>query len=106
MRFLGRRVYVAVMLMLASPPDGSSAGALAQLMAVPVRTVRRWRRWWQEDFLRTAFWRSVRDRFVPQVPAEALPRSLLERFHGPTCHERLVQLLRFVGPLSSASMIK
>ena len=29
-----------------------------------------------------------RERFVPQVPAEALPQSLLERFQGPTDHDR------------------
>jgi len=81
-RFLGRRVYVAVMLMLASPPAGGSARALAHLMSVPVRTVSRWRRWWKEDFQRTAFWQSVRERFVPPVPAEALPRNLLARFRA------------------------
>lgn len=105
-RFLGRRVYVAVRLMVVSPPDGSAAEALAQLMAVPVRTVRRWHRWWQQDFQRTAFWQSVRERFVPPVLAEALPQSLLTRFQGPSCHERLIQLLRFVCPLSTARVIK
>lgn len=105
-RFLGRRVYVAVVLMLGSPPAGSAAGALAGLMAVPVRTVRRWRRWWHEDFQRTVFWRSVRERFAPPVPATGLPQSLLARFQGLTGHERLVQLLRFVSPLSTASVIK
>ena len=105
-RFLGRRVYVAVMLMLVSPPAGSAAGALAGLMAVPVSTVKRWRHWWQRDFQRTVFWRSVRERFAPPVPAEGLPQSLLARFQGLTGHERLVQLLRFVSPLSTASMIK
>ena len=95
-RFLGRRVYVAVMLMLASPPAGGSARALAHLMTVPVRTVSRWRRWWQEDFQRTAFWQSVRERFVPPLPAEALPQSLLARFEGPSGPERVLQLLRFV----------
>jgi len=91
-----------VMLMLASPAAGGSARALAHLMTVPVRTVSRWRRWWQEDFQRTAFWQSVRERFVPPVPAEALPRSLLARFRGSTAHEQLLQLLRFVCPLSTA----
>jgi len=105
-RFLGRRVYVAVMLMLLSPPAGSAAGALAALMAVPVCTVRRWRSWWQKDFQRTAFWRSVRERFAPPVVAEGLPQSLLARFEGSTAHERLIQLLRFVCPLSTASVIK
>ena len=106
MRFLGRRVYVAVMLMLTSPPTGSAPGALANLMAVSVRTVRRWRGWWQKDFQRTVFWRSVRERFAPPVPAGGLPQSLLARFQGPTGHERLLQLLRFISPLSTASVIK
>lgn len=105
-RFLGRRVYVAVVLMLASPPAGSAAGALAGLMAVPVRTVRRWRRWWQKDFQRTVFWQSVRERFVPPVAAEGLPQSLLARFQGSSRHERLTQLLHFISPLSTGSMIK
>ena len=105
-RFLGRRVYVAVMLMLTSAPAGSAADALAGLMAVPVRTVKRWRTWWQKDFQRTAFWQSVRERFVPQVPAEALPQSLLARFEGPSGPERVLQLLRFISPLSTASLIK
>ena len=105
-RFLGRRVYVAVMLMLISPPAGSAAGALAGLMTVPLRTVRRWRRWWQRDFQRTVFWLSVRERFAPPVAAEGLPQSLLARFQRSTGHERLIQLLRFISPLSTASVIK
>ncbi|MGH8269805.1 MAG: hypothetical protein ACRES1_07045 [Steroidobacteraceae bacterium] len=106
MRFLGRRVYVAMALMLISPPAGSAARALAEEFAVSARTLKRWRIWWQRDVQRTSFWQSVRERFVPQVAAEALPQSLLERFQGPTCHERLEQLLRFVAPLSTASVIK
>ena len=105
-RFLARRVYVAVALMLISPPAGAAARALAQEFAVSARTLKRWRMWWQRDFQRTSFWQSVRERFVPQVPAEALPQSLLDRFKGPTCHERLEQLLRFLAPLSTASVIK
>ncbi len=105
-RFLGRRVYVAVALMLISPRAGYAARAFAQELSVSARTLKRWRIWWQRDFQRTRFWQSVRERLVPQVPAEALPQGLLERFRGPTCHERLEQLLRFVAPLSTASVIK
>jgi hypothetical protein len=105
-RFLGRRVYVAVALVLACPAASSAAGALAQQLSVPARTVRRWRSWWQKDFQRTVFWQSVRERFVPQVAAEALPQSLLARFQGSSCNERLVQLLCFVCPLSAAYVIK
>jgi hypothetical protein len=105
-RFLSRRVYVAVALILFSRPGGFAAHALAEQLSVPARTVKRWRNWWQKDFQRTAFWQSVRERFVPQVVAEGLPQSLLARFQGPSCQERLVQLLRFVCPLSTARMIK
>lgn len=105
-RFFARRVYVALALMLVSPPGGCAAGALEELLSVSARTVKRWRNWWQKDFQRTAFWQSVRERFMPPLPADDLPQSLLERFQGPTCHERLEELLRFVCPLSTASMIK
>lgn len=105
-RFFGRRVYVAVALMLISPPAGSSACELEEMLAISARTIKRWRIWWQRDFQRTTFWQSVRERFVPPVPAEGLPQSLLARFKGPTSHECLVQLLRFVCPLSSACVVK
>lgn len=105
-RFLSRRVYVAVALMLFSPPSGFAAHALAKQFSVPARTLKRWRIWWQQDFQQTRFWQSVRERFAPSVPAEALPHSLLARFQGPSCHERLIQLLRFVRPLSVDCVIK
>jgi hypothetical protein len=95
-----------VALMLVSPPTGYAARALGELLSVPARTLRRWENWWQRDFQRTIFWQSVRERFVPPVSAQGLPQSLLARFQGSTCHERLVQLLRFVCPLSAACMIK
>jgi hypothetical protein len=104
-RFLGRRVYVAMALMLVSPAASSVAGGLAEQLSVPTRTVRRWCSWWQNDFQRTTFWQSVRERFVP-VPAETLPQSLLSRLQGPSSRERLLQLLRFVCPLSAACVIK
>jgi len=43
-RFLGRRVYVAVVLMLSSPPASASAGQLQCLLGISRRTVLRWRR--------------------------------------------------------------
>jgi hypothetical protein len=106
MRFLGRRVYVAVLLMLVSPRAGSAERSLAELMGVPARTVSRWRSWWQKDFQRTSFWQSVRERLAPPMPSAAMPQSLLARFQGLTGRERLIQLLRFVCPLSVTSVIK
>ena len=43
MRFLGRRVYVALALMPLSPPDGCAAGAIEALLSVSARTIKRWR---------------------------------------------------------------
>ena len=99
-RFLGRRVYVAVMLMLASPPRGQAVGQLCDRLSVPMRTLQRWRRWWREDFLRTPFGQASRSRFMPPLESAQLPGSLLERIaaHSPT--ERLAQVLRFLSPLS------
>jgi hypothetical protein len=105
-RFAGRRVYVSVALMLLSPPGSSSGQALADLMSVPVRTLQRWRTWWQVDFPLTAFWRSVRERFMPPVVIERLPLSLLERFDADTMAARLTQALRFIAPLSTRLAIR
>ena len=49
---------------------------------------------------------SVRGRFVPQVAAETLPRSLFARFQGRSDRKRLLQLSSFVRPLSTAHVIK
>jgi hypothetical protein len=79
-RFAGRRVYLAVVLMLSSPPGGASGQALCDLFSIPTRTLKRWRTWWREDFPRSSFWQSVRERFMPPVTITQLPPSLLERF--------------------------
>jgi len=101
-RFTGRRVYLAVVLMLLSPPGGSSARGLCESLRIPARTLQRWRTWWREDFPSTPFWQSVRERFMPPVTLTQLPHSLLERFDAGAMSDRLVQLLRFVVPLSHA----
>jgi hypothetical protein len=101
-RFAGRRVYLAVVLMLVSPPGSSSGQGLCELLSIPARTLARWRTWWREDFPSTPFWQSVRERFMPPVTMTQLPQSLLARFDAGAMADRLVQLLRFVAPLSHA----
>lgn len=103
-RFLGRRVYVAVMLMLVSPPRGVAAGVVCEALSVPARTLARWRSWWSRDFSRSALWQSMRERFSTPVSIARLPESLLERFEKGTSVERLVQLLRFISPLSTRAV--
>ena len=102
-RFAGRRVYLAVVLLLVSPPGSASAQGLCEWLRIPPVTLQRWRQWWSEGFAATAFWQSVRDRFMPPVTIGRLPQSLLERFAaGGSKGDRLVQALRFIAPLSAA----
>ena len=100
-RFLGRRVYLSVVLMLSSPPGRGSAQALCERLGICARTLQRWRTWWQKDFPRTTFWRSVRERFMPPLLPEGLPHSLLERFDANDMTDQLTQALRFIAPLST-----
>lgn len=105
-RFAGRRVYLALVLMLSSPPGGSSGQGLCELLSIPARTLKRWRTWWRKDFPSTPFWKSVCERFTPPVVIERLPPSLLERFQASEMTDRLTQLLRFVAPLSTRATTK
>jgi len=103
-RYLGRRVYLAAVVVLMSVMRaGVTDKRVAQLsgaFAVPRRTLERWRRWWLEAFVVTAFWRAARGRFVPPVDPVLLPASLLARFSDAELAARLIQVLRFVAPLS------
>lgn len=97
-RFLGRRVYVAVVLMLTSPPRGHSVRQLADSLSVPIRTLLRWRRWWTQTFVHTPLWQTARSRLMPPVASAGLPRSLLDRFQADRPSDRLAQALRFLSP--------
>jgi len=101
-RFLGRRVYfgLAVVLLSARHAGQTAAAArLGEMLAVPMRTLERWRRWWQERFAQTRLWQAQGARFMPPVSAEALPGELLERFRGETT-AGVLHLLSFLTSLS------
>jgi hypothetical protein len=103
LRFLGRKVYVAAIVVLIAILRHGATGArmerLAQVVKVDRRTVERWRRWWRDRFTATPFWRAAGGAFMPPVDHERLPASLLERFIGDGA-ERLIALLRFLLPLT------
>ena len=81
-RFLGRRVYLEMVVVLASA-FALTATLLREAVAatgVPARTLRRWGSWWRDVFPRLPTWAELRARLVPPPPDEAvLPLSLLER---------------------------
>jgi hypothetical protein len=105
-RFAGRRVYVAVVLMLHSPPGSASGQELCDLLSIPARTLKRWRTWWREDFPATPFWRSMRARFIPPLAIERLPQCLWVRFDGEAMTDRLTHALRWIAPLSTRMPIR
>lgn len=104
-RFLGRRVYSAVVMVLACAHRLSAARIreLVSLLGVNRRTLYRWRRWWRESLPRSSWWRLARGRFFPPLDAHGLPGTLLARVDGTDPAHRLVQVLVFLAPLSVAA---
>ena len=106
-RFLGRRVYLGLLVVLVSARHAGQIPAAARLgeeLGVPVRTLERWRQWWQTDFVVTPLWQAQCARFMPPVEAERLPGGLLDRFAGEA-PETLLRLLYFLAPLSVRALI-
>ena len=106
LRFLGRRVYMAaIVVLMAILRDGVTdprMERLSEVVSVDRRTVTRWRGWWRDTFTATPFWRIARARFMPPVEHDKLPASLIERFTGEDA-EPLVALLRFLGPITGGA---
>jgi hypothetical protein len=102
--YLGRRVYVGVVVALASIlVCGLTPRRLARVQAdlgVSAQTVRRWHRWWQTSFVESRFWSERRGLFLPTVDALDLPSDLVGRFVRRPGGSRLLALLRFLSPLT------
>jgi len=102
-RFLGRRVYAGVIVVLVSAMlhglSGERVGRLRQVLQMDRRTLQRWREWWLETFVQTRFWRAARAFFMPPVCEQTLPWSLAQHY-GVEQGDRLVDLLKFLAPLT------
>lgn len=105
-RFLGRRVYLGAVVVLASVmrsgPRPMRVAELEKLVGASRRTIERWRRWWSEVFARSPFWKAMSGRFIPPVGRDELVCSLLARFTGDE-RDRLVGMLRFLAPITTGS---
>ena len=103
-RFLGRKIFVAAVVVLVSAlRNGATPKRMAKLRAlvgVSQRTVERWREWWRNGFVRTRFWKAARGRLPKPIDKKALPLSLLEAFPIIEEKTRLIDLLRFILPLT------
>lgn len=107
MRFLGRRVYLGGVVVLVSAMvhgvTAKRASAMRELCGVNVRTLRRWRKWWSEEFARTCLWRRLRGRFVNRIDESFLPASLLEQIDGRGESERAIRALQLLLPLTAGA---
>lgn len=105
-RFLGRRVYLGVVVVLACVlRHGSTPTRVARLrdlLGVSADTLRRWHRWWRDAFVRTAFWKAARARFARPIDDTDLPRDLLVRF-GEEPRTQVIAMLRFLSPVSTSA---
>lgn len=114
LRFLGRRVYLEAVVLLASVVAQleSTLRAARARTGVPGRTLRRWGSWWRGAFSVSRTWAEARARFVPPAPDESdLPRSLVARvtaeLAGPLAPPLEVVcafVARLVAPATTASV--
>jgi hypothetical protein len=112
-RFLGRKVYLGVVVILISAmrqgPSPRRVRELSSAFGVDTATITRWQAFWRDHVPKTPFWKVARARLAPIVEITALPLSLVEAF-GRTNdpYQDWVKLLRFLSPLtvSDGGMIK
>jgi hypothetical protein len=105
-RFLGRKVYLAALVVLISAmrcgPTPLRLRRLHEWVGVSRHTVARWRRWWSEELPSTPLWRALAGTWMPPVAGADLPASLLERLPGAPA-ERVAAILRALAPLTVGS---
>ncbi len=102
-RFLGRRVYVGIVVVLVSAMMHGSTPRrverLRQELGIDEHTLKRWRSWWIKNFVVGGFWKAGKSRFMPSLDEKALPFSLVEAF-GASGSDGLVQLMKFLSPIT------
>lgn len=102
-RFLGRKVFLAGVVVVVTAMRHGRIGELARLVGASRDTIVRWRRWWVEVFSSSPFWHAARALFSTPVSPSELPSSLLERFdpRGDGERGRLRGMLDFIKPVTS-----
>lgn len=119
LRFLGRRVYLEVVVVLAVVwlQLVFSLKATRISTGVPRRTLRRWQTWWAEFFPQLSVWADLQAGFAPPPPDRAaLPTSLVARLSAelarahpgppeqpPTPGEVMLLVARCLAPATTQS---
>jgi hypothetical protein len=103
-RFLGRRVYLAaIVVLVAGLRHGATGSRRAALGAhisgkISRQTMSRWVEWWRATFPATRCWGALRGFFSPSPSPHELPMSLLARVGaGHPMEERIGLMLWHLG---------
>ena len=103
-RFLGRRVYAGVIVLLVSAMihglKPERVCRLREALGIDVRTLERWRQWWLGRFVESSFWREARAWFPSPLCCKTMPWSLCVYF-AVERRDRLLDLLKFLAPLTT-----
>jgi len=109
-RFLDRRVYVVVVVVLAAVMahglTGRRVRTLCAELGVDRRTLVRWQKWWQDEVPRTDFFDELGGRMDRPLDQSGLPGSLLDRIEAKDDAQRLLGLLRLIDPLSHSELMR
>ena len=101
--FLGRRVYLGVVVIVASLAAQAleAASALRRATGVPARTARRWLSWWRGAFVRTEVFVVLRARLVG-LAIDELPASIVDRLAGSPA-QQVRTMMAWLGPLTAGA---
>jgi hypothetical protein len=104
-RFLGRRVYLGAVVIVASIVALAlrAAGEIRRRTGVPARTTRRWLGWWQGPFLDTEVFVTICARLIG-VEVGKVPASIVGRL-ADTLTEQVQRMLTWLAPLTTGSVL-
>lgn len=107
LRFLGRKVYAGIVVVLVSAlrhgVTDARARALRRATGVSRETLARWHHWWTRTFVATPFWDRARAMLRSPVSHADLPGALLSRFAGADAADQATRLLAFIKPITTTS---
>lgn len=102
--FLGRRVYLGAVIVLASALGqglSTQRRAVPQRFGLSERTWLRWRRWWRESVPSTRHWIAIRALLAQPIDPHALPGALLDALTATDARSKLSQTLLLLLPFST-----